>query len=684
MGFGTRAGGSHGTRAGVSPSLLPAVWSLVAAVLLVRPAGTRADVALLSFDTADLPLRFVGAAEHYLRVNDLCGVCGGDGKTCMGCDGVPNSAFRYDACGLCGDPASVEFNATCKDCADTVHGSFITDDCGVCRDPASVAFSRAGVPDKHNGGCVGCDGIPNSGNELDACGVCAGLGCEPDDPTKRSWCCDCASTAFGTHVVDFCCACVDRASHWHLLSGGTAFGPPKAHAFAEQAWERGRTLVRQSLAATETFLGTTAAEKNAGVADGTADSNDNAYAASSEIYALGNAAFDAFAEGWSAMKDPSLSNDQSECYALVYLSNNATNPRDACGVCGGGNETCAGCDGTQPVSIPNGGGIYDDCGTCGTRNTQIDACGVCGGDNGTCVGCDGIPGSGTVFDGCLGSSDPRYLTFLGETGEPGSGCSDPSAFKLACEAGEGGCCGCDGVPNSGATRDGCGECANWATTTNKVVNYTCSGCDLVPFSVVKHDWCCECDGDSGHDNDCYHDATVFGALGPVPFDPYSDTHQDYFNDVGKARYDECGECRSVLKNGTTCLGCDGVYGSGVTHDACGVCGGDCSTCNATVRVGAFTKSRHTVEARLRVTVCSYTRSERLTLFFYNHSKLGCRLTANNQAAGGPGWTGRARSTAWPVRPVLRTRGRFGTRRRTARTHTTAPRNSRARKPGTNA
>jgi len=437
------------------------------------------------------------------------------------------------------------------------------------------------VPDKHNGGCVGCDGIPNSGNELDACGVCAGLGCEPDDPTKRSWCCDCASTAFGTHVVDFCCACVDRASHWHLLSGGTAFGPPKAHAFAEQAWERGRTLVRQSLVATETFLGTTAAEKNAGVADGTADSNDNAYAASSEIYALGNAAFDAFAEGWSVMKDPSLSNDQSECYALVYLSNNATNPRDACGVCGGGNETCAGCDGTQPVSIPNGGGIYDDCGTCGTRNTQIDACGVCGGDNGTCVGCDGIPGSGTVFDGCLGSSDPRYLTFLGETGEPGSGCSDPSAFKLACEAGEGGCCGCDGVPNSGATRDGCGECANWATTTNKVVNYTCSGCDLVPFSVVKHDWCCECDGDSGHDNDCYHDATVFGALGPVPFDPYSDTHQDYFNDVGKARYDECGECRSVLKNGTTCLGCDGVYGSGVTHDACGVCGGDCSTCNAT-------------------------------------------------------------------------------------------------------
>lgn len=40
---------------------------------------------------------------------------------------------------------------------------------------------------------------------------------------------------------------------------------------------------------------------------------------------------------------------------------------DACGVCGGDNSSCAGCDG-----VPNSGKVYD-------------ACGVCGGDNSTCT-----------------------------------------------------------------------------------------------------------------------------------------------------------------------------------------------------------------------------------------------------------------------------------------------------------
>ena len=208
-------------------------------MLLSRPGATRADVSLVSFDTADLPLRFVGAAEHYLKVNDACGVCGGDSKTCMGCDGVPNSLYRYDACGVCGDPASDAFNADCLDCAGVLHGASAVDDCGVCRDPADAAFSRAGVPDSHLGGCVGCDGIPNSGNELDACGVCAGLGCEPDDPTKRSWCCDCAETAFGTHVVDFVrhagIRCQSVALCLGIGAGGTDCACPHFGVGLEQA-----------------------------------------------------------------------------------------------------------------------------------------------------------------------------------------------------------------------------------------------------------------------------------------------------------------------------------------------------------------------------------------------------------------------------------------------------------------
>ena len=576
-----RAGsGSRRSRAHPPRSLLRLVYATVAAVLLSRPGATRADVSLVSFDTADLPLQFVGAAEHYLKVNDACGVCGGDSKTCMGCDGVPNSLYRYDACGVCGDPASDAFNADCRDCAGVLHGARAVDDCGVCRDPADAAFSRAGVPDSHLGGCVGCDGIPNSGNELDACGVCAGLGCAPDDPTKRSWCCDCAETAFGTHVVDFCCACVDRASHWHALSGGAKEGPPAGHALAEDLWRQGRAMLSEQREAAAAFRDARDEARAKGVADGSIEPGDATYARSFALFDLGERARAALRSGWDVMRDAAQSDDTSRCYAETYVFGNRTNPRDACGVCGGDNATCAGCDGG--VAVPDGGGILDDCATCGGDQRNIDLCDVCFGDNQTCVGCDGVPGSGKTFDGCLASSDPRYLNFRGRSGEPGSGCSDPEEFRAACDAGEGGCCGCDGVPNSGATRDGCGECQVWDDPgLGKEVNYTCSGCDGVPFSTPRYDWCCDCDGEATDPASfCYADATVAGSLAETPFDPYLDDYDRYFNDAGKARYDECGECRALKKDGATCLGCDGVHGSGKTFDACGVCGGDCSTCNA--------------------------------------------------------------------------------------------------------
>ena len=577
---GCASSGSRRSHGRPPRSLLRLVFATVAAVLLSRPGATRADVSLVSFDTADLPLRFVGAAEHYLKVNDACGVCGGDSKTCMGCDGVPNSLYRYDACGVCGDPASDAFNADCLDCAGVLHGASAVDDCGVCRDPADAAFSRAGVPDSHLGGCVGCDGIPNSGNELDACGVCAGLGCEPDDPTKRSWCCDCAETAFGTHVVDFCCACVDRASHWHALSGGAAEGPPAAHALAENLWRQGRDALAEQSAAAAAFRDARDESRARGVADGTVQPGDLTYARSFSLFELGERARAAFVEGWDIMRDFSKSDDMSRCYAETYVFGNRTNPRDACGVCGGDNATCAGCAGG--VSVPDGGPVLDDCASCGANQGNIDRCDVCFGDNQTCVGCDGVPGSGATFDGCLGSTDPRYLNFRGRAGEPGSGCSDPEAFRAACDAGEGGCCGCDGVPNSGATRDGCGECQVWDDPAlDKEVNYTCSGCDGVPFSTSRHDWCCDCDGEADAASACYADAAVFGSFATTPFDPYTEDYDQYFNDIGKARYDECGECAALKKNGSTCLGCDGVHGSGLVFDACGVCGGDCSTCNAT-------------------------------------------------------------------------------------------------------
>ena len=41
------------------------------------------------------------------RTADACGVCGGDGKTCKGCDGVPNSGKIWNLCGDCVEPGVV-------------------------------------------------------------------------------------------------------------------------------------------------------------------------------------------------------------------------------------------------------------------------------------------------------------------------------------------------------------------------------------------------------------------------------------------------------------------------------------------------------------------------------------------------------------------------------------------------
>ena len=61
--------------------------------------------------------------------------------------------------------------------------------------------------------------------------------------------------------------------------------------------------------------------------------------------------------------------------------------RDCAGVCFGGakRDSCGVCYGGSTKVLPN---------------THLDACGVCGGSNETCRGCDGVPNSGQVVDNC--------------------------------------------------------------------------------------------------------------------------------------------------------------------------------------------------------------------------------------------------------------------------------------------
>jgi hypothetical protein len=447
----------------------------------------------------------------------------------------------------------------------------VLDDCGNCRDPTDPLFSRTGLPDYHVGGCVGCDGVPFSGSELDPCGVCAGRGCKSSEPSLRSWCCDCAGVPFGPNIVNFCCDCVHREEHWLELTDGIFNGPPENHSIAVELWTRGRERVINGSLELNLFRMSLALE-------------GDIFTRSSVIYKPFRDALDYFRRGWDAIKDPG-SDDNSTCYRDVYLEGNATNPRDICGVCGGDNSTCLGCNPLNPNidgdPIPDDGLLSDDCDMCGGENSKIDYCAMCFGSNATCNGCDGFPNSGKVTDGCMGSVDIRFLTFEGEVGEVGSGCSDPVDFRAACDAGEGGCCGCDGVPNSPKRLDGCDVCFDQTNENNTArINATCNGCDGAAFSGVVYDSCCVCGGDSNYTAPCYLDLLTEGENSTLPFDPYTMNHTAYFTEEGQLLIDECGECRAWGYYGSTCLGCDGQHGSGLIEDGCGVCGGNCSTCGA--------------------------------------------------------------------------------------------------------
>lgn len=78
-------------------------------------------------------------------VVDTCGVCDGDGTSCLDCAGIPN-----------GD------DLTCADCAGVHNGPAVEDACGVC--------------DGDGTSCLDCAGIPNGDAVEDACGVCDGDG----------------------------------------------------------------------------------------------------------------------------------------------------------------------------------------------------------------------------------------------------------------------------------------------------------------------------------------------------------------------------------------------------------------------------------------------------------------------------------------------------------------------------
>ena len=448
--------------------------AVVSVVVGVALDGARAAVTVTNGARAGGGVVYVGSASARAVKVDACGTCGGDGRACAGCDGVASSGTAFDACGTCGTACDANagqgcaFNATCWDCASVTNGASLVDACGECKDPTNATFSRAGVPDYHLGGCVGCDGVANSGTTLDVCGVCGGNGCEGEDSSQWSWCCDCTGVAFGSHVKDLCCSCVDGDTYY---PNGVK---PDAHTQIEELWELGQTKYVAAKAALTALSSQTSGERMH--AEG--------------AQALFQEAKTAYEQAWALVETQRTVQGTTMCYPTLTPDEMVNKiGRDACGTCSGDRSLCLGCSvGDTPLPIGPLGGLHeDDCGVCVGSNVY-DVCGVCEGfnteGNNNCRGCDGVTASGAVNDACYGSSDPRMVDENGDLkfplGTVGSGCSVPSEFKTACDAGGGGCCGCDGVPNSGKSLDICGTCLG-ASDPARVTN--AGRCDDAIFLV---------------------------------------------------------------------------------------------------------------------------------------------------------------------------------------------------------
>jgi hypothetical protein len=101
---------------------------------------------------------------------DQCGICGGDGKSCLDCKGTPNGTAKVDQCGVCGGDGK-----SCLDCKGTPNGTAKVDQCGVCGGDGKS--------------CLDCKGTVNGTAKTDFCGVCGGddtscLACSEEDITS--------------------------------------------------------------------------------------------------------------------------------------------------------------------------------------------------------------------------------------------------------------------------------------------------------------------------------------------------------------------------------------------------------------------------------------------------------------------------------------------------------------------
>jgi len=295
---------------------------------------------------------------------DQCGVCGGTGSTCYGCDKKPGSSKKFDACGKCLDPA----------------------------DKNILAYDvKTWNVSKFNGSCVGCDKVPRvEPRQLDHNGVCGGdffgvRGCnyetfKPLDAVGSRACvkvccnadCNAQNPALSPDLLASCKAGCDN--------GPTALSNDCTDGCDPCTWDCNGEHSKTKTGATY---------DKCGVCGGDGSTCDKG-AHLLDDWTLNTACkAKVFVD-----KCGKCGGDNTTCWGCDKSSFSGK-VKDACGKCDGDGASCKGCDG-----VINSGKKLDACGKCDGKDVDRDVCGVCDGNGDSCAGCDRIPYSGKAMDAC--------------------------------------------------------------------------------------------------------------------------------------------------------------------------------------------------------------------------------------------------------------------------------------------
>ena len=319
---------------------------------------------------------------------DACGICSGDNSRCAGCDRVPNSGLAFDACRVCGGD-----NRTCRGCDGELWSSKRLDTCGVCGGNNSTCLGCDGVPGSsrvrdmcgvcggNNSSCLGCDWVTRSGKVFDLCNVCGGnnstcAGCDGVlwsakrlDACRvcggdNQSCMGCDGVPWSGKILDSCRNCGGNDTSCATLYSLKLQQPPLCMgATAILSWTAPSNRTGSHLICLFK-AGNRLPHECVGV--GTGSRGVSVWGASSALSLLAAGKGASVAWAWSDNCDDSdlVEWTDQRCHLLTSSGPIVLGaPADACGVCGGDNSTCRGCDG-----LVKSGARLDACGTCGGRD----------------------------------------------------------------------------------------------------------------------------------------------------------------------------------------------------------------------------------------------------------------------------------------------------------------------------